>query len=167
MLDTTLFLTVVIGIMIAGFIGYLIYLQRKTKAAENTNLGFNNSLQLQAYERLVVLADRIALPNLIARLAIVGITANEMQEILLKHVRDEFEYNISQQIYVSADAWMAIKNLREQNLYIINQVAQNLPMEANSYDLNKQILAYLVNDEKGRLHELVSEVLCFEAKKIL
>ena len=167
MLDTTMFFTVVIGIMIAGLAGYLIYLQRKAKASENASSGLNNGLQLQAYERLTVLADRIALPNLIARLAIVGLSAQEMQEILLKHVRDEFEYNISQQIYVSADAWSAIKNLREQNLYIINQVAQNLPLEASSSDLNKQILAYLMNDKKGRLHELVSEVLSYEAKKII
>jgi len=124
-------------------------------------------LQLQAYERLTVLADRIALPNLIARLSIVGLSAQEMQEVLIKNVRDEFEYNISQQIYVSADAWSAIKNLREQNLYIINQVAKNLSTDASSSDLNKQILAFLMNDKKGRLHELVSEVLSFEAKKIL
>jgi hypothetical protein len=44
---------------------------------------------------------------------------------------------------------------------------KNLPIDASSSDLNKQILAYLMNDKKGRLHELVSEVLSYEAKKIL
>lgn len=167
MLDTTMFFTVVIGIMIAGLAGYLIFLQRKTQAIEKSTSGQNTGLQLQAYERLTVLADRIALPNIISRLNISGLNSREMQELLTKNIRDEFEYNISQQIYVSADAWKSIKNLKDQNLLIINQIARSLPDDATGLDLNKNILTYLMNDEKGQLHVLVGEVLAFEAKKIL
>ena len=167
MLDTTTFLTVVIALLIAGFAGYLIFLQRKTQLAEKTANAQNTGMQLQAYERLILLSNRIALPNLISRLNVAGATANDMQDLLLRNIREEFEYNIIQQIYVSANAWNAIKNLKEQNLLIINQVAQALPANTSSADLNKNILTYLMNDKKGQLHELVSEVLSFEAKKIL
>jgi hypothetical protein len=39
-------------------------------------------LQLQAYERLVMLAERIALPNLVSRLNIAGMSAKEMQLLI-------------------------------------------------------------------------------------
>ena len=50
-------------------------------------------LQLQAYERLVLLTERIALPNLISRLNQPGISAYEMKLILTENIKQEFEYN--------------------------------------------------------------------------
>ena len=124
-------------------------------------------MQLQAYERLIMLTDRIALPNLIARINQPGLSAKEMQMQLTQAIKEEFNYNITQQIYVTPDAWTAVKNLKEQNMLIINQLANVLPPDARSSDLNKILLEYLMNNKKGALHEVVSEVLSFEAKKIL
>lgn len=129
--------------------------------------GYSSQLQLQAYERLVLLVDRIALPNVISRLNQAGVSAKELQQIMVRNIKEEFEYNISQQIYVSADSWNAVKNLKEQNLLVINQLGNALPATATGMDLNKFLLEYLMNDKKGSLHEVVSEVLSFEAKKIM
>ena len=49
----------------------------------------------------------------------------------------------------------------------VNQLAHALPVHATGTDLNKLLLEYLMNDQKGSLHELVSEVLSYEAKKLL
>jgi len=167
MLDTTMFLTILIGVLIAGLAGWLIFLQRKVAATEKSSNNQHIGLQLQAYERLTLLADRIALPNVISRSNIAHISATEMQELLTKQIREEFEYNISQQIYVSADAWKSIKNLRDKNLLIINTTARSLPENASGLELNKNILHLLMQDSKADLHNLVSEVLSFEAKKHL
>lgn len=167
MLDTTMFFTILIGVLIAGLAGWLIFLQRKVQATEKFASNQHSGLQLQAYERLTVLADRIALPNLISHANIPGISAREMQELLTKQIREEFEYNISQQIYVSPDAWKSLKNLKDQNLLIINQIARSLPENASGLDLNKSILNLLMNDNKKDLHNLVSEVLSYEAKKLM
>src|SRR5688500_3358630 len=70
-------------------------------------------LKLQAYERLVLLADRIALPNLISRVHQPGLSSREMQLLLTQTIRQEFEHNVTQQIYVTAEAWDAIRNLKE------------------------------------------------------
>ena len=90
-----------------------------------------------------------------------------MQLILTQNIRQEFDYNITQQIYVSAESWNAVKNLKEQNMLAINQFANNLPANATALDLNKLLLEYLMNDVKGSLHDKVSEVLSYEAKKLL
>lgn len=133
----------------------------------NANSAVNSQMQLQAYERLILLADRIALPNLIARVGKQNMSAREMQQTLVQNIREEFEYNITQQIYVSADAWTAVKNLKDQNMLIVNQFANTLPPNATGLDLNKMLLQFLMNDKKGNLHEVVSEVLSYEAKQVL
>lgn len=124
-------------------------------------------LQLQAYERLVLLTERIALPNLISRLNQPGISAYEMKRILTENIKQEFEYNSTQQLYVSPVSWDAVRNLKEQNIMVVNQVAATLPSEASASELNKKILEVLMSQSNSGLHELVSQALNHEAKKLM
>src|SRR5688572_33166673 len=124
-------------------------------------------LQLQAYERLVVLAERVSLPNLISRSNQPGMSAGEMQLLLLESIKQEFEYNSSQQIYVSPLAWQAVNNLKEQNMLIINQIAQTMPAEARGYDLGKRIMEVIIAQDKKVLHNIVLEALNYEARKLM
>ena len=124
-------------------------------------------LQLQAYERLVLLAERISLPNLISRTNQPHFTAKEMQLLLNENIKQEFEYNASQQIYVSPTAWEAVRNLRDQSMLIINQVANILPPEASASELNKQLLEVILNQQERALHTIVLDTLNFEAKKVM
>jgi hypothetical protein len=68
MLDTTTFLTVVIAVIIGVFVAILIYLQQKIGVATKAVDKDTKILKLQAYERLILLANRIAIPSLITRL---------------------------------------------------------------------------------------------------
>jgi hypothetical protein len=163
---TTTIFSVVIALLIAGFLAYLFWVQRKENERENSTTSTENkSLQLQAYERLILLTDRISLPNLISRLNHPELSAREMQMLLTQNIKQEFDYNITQQIYVSTDAWNAVKNLKEQNLLTINEFANSLPLTAKAFDLNKALLNYL--NTAINLNESVSALLSFEAKKIL
>jgi hypothetical protein len=124
-------------------------------------------LRLQAYERLVLLTERIALPNLITRLNQPGISAYEMKLILNENIKQEFEYNSTQQLYVSPVSWDSVRNLKEQNIMIVNQVAATLAPTASATDLNKKILELLLSQPNGALHEMVLQALNFEAKKLM
>lgn len=140
------------------------------KASIKERTGINNEtikLRLQAYERLTLLAERISLNNLISRLPHAGISAKQMQHALVDAIKTEYEYNISQQVYVSPEAWRAVHNLKEQNIYIVNQLTVTLPFQASAMDLNKQIIDYLMSNPKASLHVIVLEALNFEAKKIM
>ncbi len=167
---TSVIFTVIVAVVITAAIAYMFASRSKTdKEDEFTHKrdAASVSMQLQAYERLVILVDRIALPHLITRVNQPNLSAREMQLTLTQNIRSEFDYNITQQIYVSSEAWNAVKNLKEQNLLIINQLANVLPPNATGLDLNKLLLEFLMNDKKGTLHEVVSEVLSFEAKKLM
>lgn len=122
-------------------------------------------VRLQAYERLVLLTERIALPNLVSRIGVQELSAKDMQLLLTQTIKQEFEHNVSQQIYVSTEAWEAVRNLKEQNTLIVNQVASFLPGEATGMQLNKSLLDLLIENPKASLHNLVSEALSYEAKQ--
>ncbi|MBL7742050.1 MAG: hypothetical protein JNN00_01120 [Chitinophagaceae bacterium] len=140
--------------------------ERKKPKPEDTSFS-TRPLQLQAYERLVLFAERIALPNLISRLNVPGAPAKEMQLLLLESIKQEYEHNATQQIFVSPVAWSAVKNLKDQNMLIINQVAATLPPEATAAELNRRLLEFSMMQKKGELHTVVLEALNYEAKKLM
>ena len=167
-----LVISLVIAFGLAGILAYIFWIQRKQAKQGLTTSKLEGAvtstpLKLQAYERLILLADRIALPNLISRTNQPGLNVREMQNLLVQTIRQEFDYNITQQIYVSPEAWDAIRNLKEQNMLIINQVASYLPETATGQDLNKGLLEMVMQNPKASLHHLVSDALSFEAKKEL
>jgi hypothetical protein len=124
-------------------------------------------LRLQAYERITLLTERIALQNLLSRNTNSGLTCRQMQMALIDSIKQEYDYNISQQIYVSPEVWRAVNNLKEQNIYIINQLASTLPAQASGMDLNKHIIDYLINNSNASLHTIVLDAINFEAKKLM
>jgi hypothetical protein len=141
---------------------------RGMKREIKKRLDINNEtlrLRLQAYERLAVFADRASLKNLVTRTPYGGANVVDVQLALLEELRTEYEYNVSQQIYVSPDMWKAITNLKDQNAYIINQLAGSLPSQTAGVELSKRILEYAAN-KNAELSPIVSEALQFEAKKI-
>lgn len=164
---------IVLAVIIGGL--YMFYYMRdkkelkQTEAEKPTKSDVNASaaLQLQAYERLVILAERIALPNLISRLNQPDTSKTDMQLLLTSTIRQEFDYNLSQQIYVTGQAWEAIRTLKEQNIHLINQVALILPADASGQELNRKLLEVIMSQPQGSMHSLVQEALSFEAKKIM
>lgn len=156
--------------VIALIIAILSMFNSKNKAVKeepSANRSFNPvPLQLQAYERLVMLCERIAVPNLVSRINQPHLSAREMQIILIENVKQEFEYNASQQIYVSPVAWESVKHLKDQSLLLINQISRNLPPDAKAMDLNRQLVEVVGQQEKP-LHIMVMDTLNFEARKLM
>ena len=124
-------------------------------------------LRLQAYERLVLLAERISLPQLINRLYQPNYSALEMKQILIENIRQEFEYNSTQQLYVSPIAWDAVKNLKEQEILFINQLFSSLPSHETASVFTRKILETEMARPEGPLFEIVTQTLNREAKKLM
>lgn len=96
-------------------------------------------MRLQAYERMAMFLERIEPNQLIFRVNNPELTAYQMQTILLATIRSEYEHNLSQQIYISAEVWDAIKNAKERVVNIINLAAGKLPDGAMATDLHTHI----------------------------
>jgi hypothetical protein len=166
-MDNALLLGVLIACIVMAVMGYLIFLQRKSAQKDTDKNNQSKQLQLQAYERLTLLVERIALTNVITKVNSSDFMVKDMQMAVAMTIKEEFDYNITQQIYVSADAWTAVKNLKEQNILTVNELANTLPINATGLDLSKLVLEYLMKHPLGNLHTIVSEFLSSEAKKLL
>ncbi|MFT5724965.1 MAG: hypothetical protein ACI9JN_002088 [Bacteroidia bacterium] len=110
------------------------------KAARSTEM---TPIKLQAYERFTLLLERIRLDNIVMRLAEPTHNATEFKSILTQSIDKEFNHNISQQIYVSDQAWQMIKLSKEESLQVIETSFQTMNKDSMATDLGKSILTAL------------------------
>lgn len=96
-------------------------------------------IRLQAYERLVLLMERLTPNNLIYRVKKRSMSASELQSALLMEIRNEFDHNISQQLYVSPSTWQVIVNSKEEIIKLINVSYSGLSDKSTAMDLSKAI----------------------------
>ena len=170
-MDITIVLTLVSASIVAGFAGWLIYLQRKAKAQEtianNKKVEGSQQLQLQAYERLAMLVERTHPRQLIPRVYTSGMTVQELQQALVMTINAEFEHNLSQQIYVTASTWQLIRIFKEQEINMIKHIASTINPSEPASILHQQIVNYLITTESETPSETAMQAIQAEAKSLL
>ena len=163
---------VIIGIVVVLVMGVIVHIMSELKTLKSSidlkrpAVADNSLLRLQAYERLTILADRISLKNLVTRMHDTQFTANELAAGLIETIRTEYEHNITQQNYVNPEVWKAVTNLKEQNIYIINEITASLPQYATALDCSRAILQYSTSDN-AELSSIVLSAIQYEVKKLI
>jgi len=102
-------------------------------------------LKFQAYERLVLFVERVNPANMLLRLHGTSYSAHELHSLVVKEIRDEFQHNVTQQIYVSERAWNVVKRVKEDTMSVVTNAVKGLPETATGLDLGKTILAHLAS----------------------
>lgn len=97
-------------------------------------------LRLQAYERMVLLLERISPNQVVFRVKKPEMNPAQFQSALIQSIREEFEHNVAQQIYISPEAWSLVKNSREEIIRLINTAFISMEDKATGNDLAKKIL---------------------------
>ena len=105
-------------------------------------------IRLQAYERIVLFLERISLESLIVRVSTTDMSAAQLHTSMLTTIRSEFEHNLSQQIYMSPQAWEVVRNARSNMIKIINTEAEKIPPDSNGMGLSKKLLERVMELEK-------------------
>ena len=123
---------------------------------ENSKLVLPN--RLQAFERMCLFLERLPPGNLVLRLNTGKMTARELQQLMILEIREEFNHNLSQQIYMSDKAWNLIKNTVEDVIALINTSAEKLDAEAKSVELAKLIFNEIEKREVDPVAVTLSEV---------
>jgi len=106
-------------------------------------------IRLQAYERMALLLERMSPESLIMRVSSQTMTAKQMQTELLNTIRAEFDHNVSQQIYISPQAWELIKNAKTTVTQLINNAASRVKPDSSAMILSKLILEDLITLDKS------------------
>ncbi|MCZ2101750.1 MAG: hypothetical protein LC107_09455 [Chitinophagales bacterium] len=71
-------------------------------------------LRLQAYERLMMFCERMNIDNLAYRLSSSEMTVMDLKQAMLIAIQQEYEHNVSQQVYISDKLWEIIHLVKEQ-----------------------------------------------------
>ncbi|MEI8203344.1 MAG: hypothetical protein WCH34_10055 [Bacteroidota bacterium] len=109
-------------------------------------------LRLQAFERIIMLLERISPSNLIIRMNNPSFNAAQLQSVLVRAIRDEFDHNLSQQVYISSVSWDLLKNAKEETIKLINLASSGMPQGASSTELATRILELYYSIEKPPIY---------------
>ena len=109
------------------------------KAVANQTL----PLKLQAYERVVLFIERVNPANMLIRLSANEFSASELHSMVVAEIRNEYQHNVTQQLYVTTRAWGVVKRMKDNTLSVVNNAVKALPENATGLELSKVILAHL------------------------
>ncbi len=124
-------------------------ISRKKVDLKITNSKLITPVRLQAYERIVLFLERISPETLFVRLYKPGINTEQLHKIILQTVRNEYEHNLSQQVYVSEELWESVKTAKESVLRLINTAASSQKARENAQQFSKMVIeAYNTVDTK-------------------
>lgn len=105
-------------------------------------------LRLQAYERMTLFLERITPNILLVRLGNNGMQVLDFQQLLLKEIREEFNHNLSQQVYLSHEAWEKTRQAMNEIIALINTSSAGLATDAPAIDLSKKIFEHVIIENK-------------------
>ncbi len=114
----------------------------------SNNQRYITPIRMQAYERIILFMERISPSSLIIRVSLPNMSAKQMQTAMIKTIREEYEYNLSQQLYISQKSWNLVKNAKEELVILINDAAGNINEDAKSTELARMIFEMSSTIEK-------------------
>jgi hypothetical protein len=100
-------------------------------------------VRMQAYERIAIFIDRIGIPSLIARIRTPEMSVGELQLTLMMAIQQEFDHNVSQQIYVSDTIWKITQLARDGSMNLIDQAGNSLTAGESGEKLVQVLFANL------------------------
>lgn len=103
--------------------------------------------RMQAFERMTLFLERISPENLLVRLNRNGMSAGELHHTVVQEIRNEFNHNVAQQVYLDKELWSMILTAKEDLLTRINATFQEMNVDAASIDYAKKLLSEYSSSE--------------------
>jgi hypothetical protein len=101
------------------------------------------ALKLQAYERLTLLCERCDLLPLLMRMQTPEMSSNELHAALIIGITQEFDHNVTQQIYISDTLWKLISSARSESIDLISAAHKSMGENASREQYIDSLFQYL------------------------
>ncbi len=134
---------------------------KMTQQIKLESLKSSLALKLQAYERIILFLERMTPANAVLRFDLQNINALQFEKELIGAIRQEFDHNITQQIYVSNEAWNLVKMTKESVIQGIIKTAAECEATCTATQFGQRLL----ESEAGYPH-LVAETILFVKKEV-
>ncbi|MGL6037726.1 hypothetical protein [Soonwooa sp.] len=140
--------TILIAIPFLVFAKQFVYgfLNLKKKELQLISGKSNNDIKLQAYERMTLFLERLKPSNLVMKFD-KNLAVHEFLFLVEKSINEEFEYNASQQLYVSQTSWDNIVTSKNNVIQLLHKTYENLSEDSKLQDFKTVFLMNYVNDE--------------------
>ncbi|NCC87983.1 MAG: hypothetical protein EOM05_08970 [Clostridia bacterium] len=112
-------------------------------------------IRLQAYERIILFLERISPNSVISRLQTPNMTVEQLHKEMLVLIRSEFEHNLSQQLYLSVDAWEMVRNSKEKTIQLLNSCLKDIDPKDNAIKLSQTIFEKLIEVDTSPTQEAI------------
>lgn len=120
-------------------------------------------LRLQSYERMTLFLERINASKLLIRIAPISSDKNDYATLIIQHIEQEFEHNLTQQIYMSDDVWNVILTAKNTLMQSIRKTSL-LPTIENANQLREAILTESISKQSPTV--MAIEILKKEVKEL-
>ena len=146
-IDNIVYIVVFVTIVTLVFF----FLNRSQRSViSNNNSSYNQiEIRLRAYERLILFLERIEPVSMINRLELHNQSIDFIISSLIKNIVVEYEYNMSQQIYVSDNLWKSIELIKNKIINNISNTSKSLSNDSSVNDLVRELL------EESKRHILI------------
>lgn len=115
-------------------------------------------IRLQAGERLCLLLERITPNNLVRRVNDPDYSSRDLYSQLLHEVREEFNHNLSQQVYFTDETWESVRRAAESVITLVNTAMQDMGNESRGIDLAKRIFQLSLEQKNDAIQQALKNV---------
>lgn len=133
--------------VVTGLVAYLILQKmieqenrRHFAEVKKENTKHTTPVKLQAHERIILLLERIDPVQVVNRVIRQGMTAKQIQLEIIRDISQEFDHNITQQLYVSQKCWEEVKKAKEDAIKLLTVVANQTDHAADAYEFSKNLI---------------------------
>jgi hypothetical protein len=113
-------------------------------------------LRAQAYERLTLFLERMQPTNLLVRVQTPSMKSASLHRALIQTIRSEYDHNMSQQVYVSDEAWDLINQAKDQLLTVVNEQVRSVSPTSDATEFGKLIIEASLEEHKWLIDEALS-----------
>ena len=169
------FLNIVMGVVPAVVVGVVAYMlinrfleaekEKHVMEIRRESVKFSIPVKMQAYARIILLLERLDPVKSVNRVIKPGMTSRDLQKTVLADIRNEFEHNITQQLYVSKTTWEEVKKAKDESMKILAITITRTPDQGDAIEYTKVLIQVLAEVNASPTLAAI-EVVRHEAKKI-
>ena len=113
-------------------------------------------LRLQAFERMTLYMERINPTKLLIRIAPLSQDKNDYENLIIAQIEQEFEHNLTQQIYMSDECWTIIVTAKNATIQMIRKA--NMSDRVDSADKLREVLLNDLMEKQSPSNEALAYI---------
>jgi hypothetical protein len=121
------------------------YIKLKNQEIKLLTVKGNSEQRVHAYERVTLFLERLKPANLVAKFDR-SLAANEFLFLVEKSIQEEFDYNASQQLYLTKNTWNSVVNCKNNVLHLAHKTYENLSENATLEEYKTVFLMNYMNE---------------------